>query len=150
MSHADHVQQFSISAVGENDTKTVVSTRDFEFVVDEPPALGGEDAGPNPVEYLLGAWAGCLNVVTHLVAAERDIEIDGVEIDLEGDLDPRKLLEDDDSVRAGYSEIRVTIAIESEADPVTVASLADEIEDRCPVSDNIQHATPATISITSA
>ncbi|WP_240731279.1 MULTISPECIES: OsmC family protein [Exiguobacterium] len=35
--------------------KTTVHVRDLEpFVVDEPERLGGTDAGPNPLEYLLG------------------------------------------------------------------------------------------------
>ena len=67
MTDSSRLHTFSIDATGDSATKTTVSARDFTFVVDEPPALGGDDAGPNPVEYLLGALAGCLNVVGHLV-----------------------------------------------------------------------------------
>lgn len=64
MSKADHLEQFAVLAASESETKIVVEARDFEFVVDEPESLDGSNSGPNPVEYLIGAWAGCLNVVS--------------------------------------------------------------------------------------
>ncbi len=147
MSETDHLKQFSISAESKNETKTHVTARDFEFVVDEPEALGGTNDGPNPVEYLIGAWAGCLNVVTHTVADERDIDIDGVTIDIEGDLDPRKFLGVSDDARAGYQELSVAIRVDSDADQETLDALAAEVEERCPVGDNIENPTPTNVAI---
>lgn len=147
MSETDHLKQFSISAESKNETKTHVTARDFEFFVDEPEALGGTNDGPNPVEYLIGAWAGCLNVVTHTVADERDIDIDGVAIDIEGDLDPRKFLGVSDDARAGYQELSVAIRVDSDADQETLDALAAEVEERCPVGDNIENPTPTNVAI---
>lgn len=147
MSETDPLKQFSISAESENETKTHVTARDFEFVVDEPEALGGTNDGPNPVEYLIGAWAGCLNVVTHTVADERDIDIDGVAIDIEGDLDPRKFLGVSDDARAGYQELSVAIRVDSDADQEALDALAAEVEERCPVGDNIANPTPTNVTV---
>lgn len=147
MSETDHVEQFTVSAQSENATKSTVQARDFEFVVDEPAELDGTDDGPNPVEYLIGALAGCLNVVTHTVAEERGIDIDGLEIDIEGDLDPRKFLGIADDPRPGYQELRVTIDIESDADEETLNALGAEVAERCPVSDNIENPTPTEVDI---
>ena len=147
MSEADHTQRFTVSAASESETKTVVEARDFEFVVDEPAPLGGTNDGPNPVEYLIGAWAGCLNVVVHTVGEERGIDLDGVEIEIEGDLDPRKFLGAADDVRAGYQELDVTIHVESAADEETLAALREEVEERCPVGDNIGNPTPTDVTI---
>ncbi|RQG93341.1 OsmC family protein [Natrarchaeobius chitinivorans] len=149
MSQTDHTERFAVSAESESETKTVVEARDFEYVVDEPPSLGGTDDGPNPVEYLLGGWAGCLNVVVHTVADERGIDIDGVDIDVEGDLDPRKLLQDADGVRAGFQDLRVTIELESNADEDELDALTAAVEERCPVGDNIGNSTPTDVVIES-
>ncbi|WP_435320331.1 OsmC family protein [Haloarchaeobius sp. TZWSO28] len=147
MSEADHIERFAVSAESESETKTVVESREFEFVVDEPSSLGGTNDGPNPVEYLIGAWAGCLNVVVHTVSEERGIDLESVKIEIEGDLDPRKFLGIDEDVRAGYQEISVRIEIDSDADEETLEALGTEVEERCPVGDNIDNPTPTDVAI---
>lgn len=147
MSEADHIERFAVSAESESETKTVVEAREFEFVVDEPPSLGGTNDGPNPVEYLIGAWAGCLNVVVHTVGEERGIDLERVKIAIEGDLDPRKFLGIDEDVRAGYQEINVRIEVESDADEEALEALRAEVEERCPVGDNIDNPTPTDVAI---
>ena len=150
MSEADQIERFAVSAESESETKTVVEARDFEFIVDEPEALGGTNSGPNPVEYLIGAWAGCLTVVVHTVSEERGIDLDSVEIEIQGDLDPRKFLGIVEDVRAGYQELEVNIEVESDADEETLAALGAEVEERCPVGDNIGNPTPTNVTIESA
>ncbi len=147
MSESEQTERFQVSANAESDTKTTVETRGFEFVVDEPAPLGGTDDGPNPVEYLLGAWAGCLNVVAHTVAEEYAFELEDVQVDLEGELNPARFLGLSDDPRAGYQEIEVTISVDTDADEATLEEWAAEVEERCPVGDNVQNATPATVDV---
>jgi len=147
MSETEHIERFAVSAESKSETKTVVEARDFEFVVDEPMSLGGANDGPNPVEYLIGAWAGCLNVVVHTVSEERGITLDSVKIDINGDLDPRKLLGIDDDVRAGYQEINVQIEVESDADEEALEGFGKEVEERCPVGDNISNPTSTNVAL---
>jgi len=147
MSESTNTHQFSITATGDSETKTTVSVRDFEFVVDEPAELGGTNEGPNPVEYLLGAWAGCLNVVAQKVCAEHDVDLAGLDIDVEGDLDPRKFMGMADEPRAGFQEIRVELAVDTDADDETLETIREEVEARCPVGDNIMDPTPADVTI---
>jgi uncharacterized OsmC-like protein len=147
MSEASHTERFAVSAESESATKTVVAARDFEFVVDEPSSLGGTDDGPNPVEYLIGAWAGCLNVVVHTVGEERGIDLENVSIAIEGDLDPRKFLGIDEDPRAGYQEIDVRIEVESDADEAALEALGAAVEERCPVGDNIENPTPTNVAV---
>lgn len=65
MSESEHVQTVDVEANRESPTRTTVETRSFELVVDEPEAQGGTNTGPSPLEYLLAAQAGCLNVTGH-------------------------------------------------------------------------------------
>lgn len=150
MSEADHIERYAVSATSETGTKTSVEARQFEFVVDEPPALGGTNDGPNPVEYLIGSWAGCLNVVVHTVSEERGIDIDGVDIEIGGELDPRKFLGAADDVRAGYQEIHARIDVDSDADQEALDELVAEVEERCPVGDTIGNPTPAAVTVDAA
>ena len=139
--------KFSISAKSENATKTIVAARGFKIIVDEPAELGGTDAGANPVEYVLAALAGCLNVVGHVVAKEMKLELDGIEIDIEGDLNPAKFMGGSAAERAGYKEIRVTIRPKMEVGSAVLEQWLASVKERCPVSDNIANATPVKIII---
>lgn len=137
--------KFRIKAHSENPTKTVVEARNFKIVVDEPKNLGGTDDGPNPVEYVLAAFAGCLNVVGHLVAQEMGFSLKGMEINMEGDLDPAKFMGKETEERAGYKEIRVSLKPDSDADEETLQKWMTSVKARCPVSDNLANATPVKV-----
>ncbi|MGB9957517.1 OsmC family protein [Haloferax prahovense] len=137
---------FAVAAEAASPTETCVSTRGFEFVVDEPESLGGANAGPNPVEYVLGALAGCLNVTAHVVAREMDLDVRDLEISIEGDLNPAKFMGKRDDGRAGYEEIRVVVTADVDADEATIDAWLTAVESRCPVSDNLTNATPLALS----
>ncbi len=49
---------FKVAGRSEAPARIAVQARQFKLVVDEPPALGGEDQGANPVEYILAGFAG--------------------------------------------------------------------------------------------
>lgn len=144
---SDALVTFGVAAEAETATKTRVEARDFEFFVDEPEELGGEDAAPNPVEYLIGAWAGCLNVVAHQVAGEYGIQLDSLRIAIDGDIDPRKFLGQATDPRAGYQHIQVDIQVETGADAALLEEWFAAVEERCPVGDNISNATPVETSL---
>jgi len=137
--------KFSAQAKSENSTKTVVEARGFKIIIDEPENLGGTNAGANPVEYMLAALSGCLNVIGHLAAKEMGFTLRGLEIDLEGDLDPAKFMGQPTQGRAGYTAVRVTIKPDADADRVTLDKWLKTVEGRCPVSDNISNSTPLKI-----
>lgn len=138
---------FSISGKNENPTKFVAKARNFEIVVDEPRNLGGTDQGPNPVEYILAAYAGCLNVMGHIVAKEQGFELNGIEIEVEGDLDPDKLFGKPTEARAGYQEIRLKLKPDTSASKEQLAQWVEEVESRCPVNDNLINATPIKVEV---
>ncbi|NLB20652.1 MAG: OsmC family protein [Clostridium sp.] len=138
--------KFNIKARSENPTKTVVEARNFKIIVDEPKNLGGTDAGPNPVEYVLAALAGCMNVVGHVVAKEMNFELRSLELEIEGDLDPGKFMGTSMKERAGYKEIRVVLTPDADADKEILDKWIEAVEQRCPVSDNIANATPVKVA----
>jgi len=141
------ILKFSVNAKSENPTKTIVEARGFKLIIDEPESLGGTDDGPNPVEYVLAAFAGCLNVVGHVVAKEMGFKLDGIQFELEGDLDPARFLGKSYAERAGYKEIRINIMPNTDVDKETLDKWLTIIKDRCPVSDNISNSTPVKISL---
>lgn len=123
-----------------------VTAGKFVMSVDEPPRLGGTDTGPNPLEYLLAALAGCLNVLGHAVAREMGFTIDSMSVSIEGNLDPVAFTGRKPGVRPGYQEIRVHFNLQTSAAKEILDSWAETIEARCPVSDNLINPTPIKIT----
>jgi uncharacterized OsmC-like protein len=137
--------KFRTKAVSLNPTKTQVKARNFEIIVDEPQDLGGTNEGANPVEYLLASYAGCLNVMGHLVAKELNFDLKGMEIDLAGSLNPARLFGQSNEERAGYKEIQVTLKPQCDADEQTLEKWQAAILDRCPVGDNLKNTTEVVV-----
>ena len=100
---------FSIKGSNETHTKFVAKARHFKFVIDKPEGLGGNDEAANPVEFLLAAYAGCLNVMGHIVAKELGFTLSKLSIDIDGNLNPAKVFGQPTEDRAGYKQIRVNI-----------------------------------------
>ena len=121
------------------------TTRTEPFVLDnaEPPVLLGEDQGPNPVEYVLHALAGCMTTTMVYHAAARGIHIESVESELEGDLDLHGFLRMDDDVRNGFQNIRITFKVKSDATPEALADLAKI----SPVFDIVSNPVPVTVNM---
>lgn len=138
---------FAVQAQGVSHAKTIVKTRNFEFIVDEPEALGGTNEAPNPVEYLLASYAGCLNVVAHIVAKEQKFFPKDLQISIEGNLDPNRLFGKSFQARAGYGNISVNLSTSTKLDEAQCLRWLREIEERCPVNDNLLNKTPIQIKI---
>ena len=134
-----------VTSEAQTDTKLEVEERGHEAVVDEPEKFGGEDEGPNPLEYMFTGLAGCLNVTIHHIANQKEIEVQNLEINVTGDIDLQKFMTGEGG-RAGFQDINVEIEIETDADTETEASLIKEAEERCPVSDNLQQETSITVN----
>ncbi len=139
--------KFKINAESASAAKTIVKARNFEIIVDEPEGLGGTDSAPNPVEYVLAAFAGCLNVMGNLVASEMGFELRNLKIEIEGNLNPAKLFGKSDEERAGYKTIVVKMIPDCDASEETLQKWMHAVENRCPVSDNLQNITPIEIEL---
>lgn len=139
-----------IKTHGDSMARSMTDVRNFKVFADEPPELGGRDGAPSPLEYILVAHGTCLNYMTFFIAKELGIQVNSTEIEVEAALDPAKLAGTDRSVRAGYQTVKVNIKVDADATPDQLARLREEVEARCPVSDNITNATPVSIGLVAA
>ncbi len=116
-----------------------VKIRNFEFVSDEPIELGGTNEGPNPVEYVLGAFAACQEIVVKAYATVLDIDVKAVHVEVDGNLDLHGFLNLSDE-RAGFKSVSYTTTIETnETDTDKLKTLEKLSVDRCPVHDIISN-----------
>jgi uncharacterized OsmC-like protein len=139
---------YRVRGVGEGAVATRISAGAHEFVVDEPAALAGDDVAPSPVEYALGALISCQVVVYRLYADALGIPFDEISITAEGDLDAARLFGKDDTVRAGFSDIRLEVEVTGSSTHERYQELLSIVEQRCPVLDLF--ANPTSVSATLA
>jgi len=113
--------------------RTDVKIRSFDpIVIDEPAVLGGNDAGPNPVEYVLAGLAGCASVMLAVVSQEKGMTYQDAHFDLVGTLDVRGL-EGVEGVCPFFSVVRGTVKVKTAASDELFESVVADIERRCPV-----------------
>lgn len=124
-----------------------VQAGDHAFTIDEPAALGGDDAGANPVEHLLAALGACQVISYQVWAAKLGIAIDDVDVRVTGDLDVRGFFGIDQAVRPGFNDIRVEATISGPEPRERYEELTEAVERYCPVLDVLTAGVPVSSSV---
>ena len=137
---AEFAAQGTLVGLTEVDIKTGAHT----FKVDEPPALGGGDAAANPVQYALASLGSCQAITYRLWATQLGIELDSLSVRVEGDLDLRGFFGVDDSIRPGFTAVRVAVTVTGPESSERYAELAAAVDQHCPVLDLFQNPVPVT------
>ena len=62
-------------------------------------------------------------------------------------MNPARFMGKSDKERAGYQAINVKMKPETDVDEATLKTWIENVENRCPVTDNIVNATPVNITL---
>ncbi|RDB47157.1 OsmC family protein [Tsukamurella tyrosinosolvens] len=138
---------FAATAVPQGTVGSVTTARQHTLVVDEPPTLGGDDTAINPVEAYLGALLSCQVVTYRFYADKLGITIDELKLSAEGDLDVRGFFGLDETVRPGFTAVRVIVDITGPDSAERYRELTDTVDAHCPVLDLTQNPTPVTTTL---
>jgi uncharacterized OsmC-like protein len=129
-----------ITLVGVTEVDVVTGTHSFK--VDEPEVLGGTDLAANPVQLILASLGACQAITYQVWAAKLGIALDGVEARVEGDLDLRGFFGLDDSLRPGFTRIRLFVTLRGPETPERYDELAAAVNAHCPVLDIVANPVP--------
>jgi len=121
--------------------------REHTLFVDQPANAGGENAGPTPLEYLLLAMGSCFATIARIVARQKRIELRGMTVRVEGELDVEVLMGKAADKRAGFSGLKVIATIDADLSREEKEAFLHEVDRRCPVSDNLQQLTPVRFEV---
>jgi uncharacterized OsmC-like protein len=124
-------------------TEVDVITGTHTFKVDEPEVLGGTDVAANPVQLILASLGACQAITYQFWAARLDIALEGIEARVEGDLDLRGFFGLDDTVRPGFTRIRLFVTLRGPEAPERYDELVVAVNQHCPVLDIV--ANPVSI-----
>jgi uncharacterized OsmC-like protein len=133
---------FTTETRWEDGARARTVARSFTIETDEPAPLGGTDAAVDPMELLLAAVGTCLTIGWVTQAAKRGIDFRDLRIDVTGDFDLRGYLALDDEVRPGYTNVRYTVHVDSDATPEQLEEIRLAAERTSPMLDNVKAPTP--------
>lgn len=110
--------------------------RDLDpYIVDEPPALLGDDTAPNPSEASLAALGSCVAVGLHANAVARGIRIQKLELELEGDLNITAVWGTGDTSEkpVGFTDVRIKVDMEADCPRDEIDALIQHVVQWSPV-----------------
>ena len=118
-----------------------------EVFVDQPKAMGGTDTAPTPLDYIFVALGACLVTIAKIVAGQRKIDLRGVEVDVSGDINLEVLRGQNTEDRAGFESMTAIVKIDADLTDEEKKEFLEEVDRRCPVSDNLMKVTPITVKL---
>lgn len=107
------------------------------FVVDQPKAMGGNDEGCNPMELFLASLPACICAIGRIISNQKRLNVRGIDVEIEGDIDKDFLMGKTEEGRAGFTEIRTYVNVDADMSKEDKEAFVHEIEKRCPIADNI-------------
>jgi len=107
----------------------------WRFKADMPEGAGGNSEGPTPGVYGRAALGSCLAIGYMMKAAQADIPIRALEVEVQADYDDGAMFGTRHDVPPGYLEVRYIVTVESDAPEDQVRQMLDEADLHSPYLD---------------
>lgn len=129
-----HIETFKATAEGRGwPTKVSITDTEWTLQMDEPVEDGGSNKGANPMQYFIASIAGCQNEQAQVVAEELSIDVAGIDIQLEIDLDLAGFMGNTEHSDGAYKEIRLQAVVQGSVTEEQIKELGIRVDKRCPI-----------------
>lgn len=108
-----------------------VRVRQFKVLTDEPADFGGDDTGMMPTELFLASLASCFCMALIYAAGKRQIEVEDMEVEVEGEKDTKSFL-----------FTKLVVKVISTVPSRTLERLIDDAKKYCFVSRTVTNPCP--------
>lgn len=119
----------------------VVGPGGYRITSDMPAALGGSASAPSPGWFVRAGLAACTATIIAMRAAEQDITLTELVVDVTSRSDDRGIL-GIDGVDAGPASISVTVRVGGDASERELREIVAWAEAHSPVGDALRRAIP--------
>jgi uncharacterized OsmC-like protein len=141
------IKTVKVTATGPDGWLITTKAGAHTALVDQPEALGGKNEGPSPLDYVFISLASCLITIGKIVASQRKIELRGMEVEVSGDLNLEVLRGQEKNERAGFTSMVASVKIDADMTDEEKKDFLEEVDRRCPISDNLSHTTPIEVNL---
>ena len=138
--------RITLRAKGSEGDEPVSCSVDLGRLVEEAQAhtgVGGPGTGACSGDLLLGALAACAQLTCQMVAANTGVPVNGIEVEVEGDLDLSGTLGVSREAAVGFEAIRLRFNIDApDASDEELAKLHEKAERYCTVLQTLAAPPP--------
>ena len=125
-----------------NNKQFVVKTLNTDLRVSENTKYP-ELEGPNPYEYLLAGFAGCINALGQSVAKEQGIVLRSLQIEITGDL--TALSSEGEEAKPGFRTIEIRLKPAATVSREVLEKWMNEVQLRSPAYNMLVNNTPVSL-----
>jgi len=137
-----HVLKAQVTAEGRSGIRHI-RIREHHVISDSPYDFAGYNLGAGSPELQLGVLGSCLTHIFLIQAADKEVPLDALEVEVTGQFDPRAGTPGNEHIPVYPHNIAYTVHIKSSASPETLADLHQTVERVCPIFNLLLH--PQTI-----
>ena len=141
------IKSVKVTATGPDNWLITTKAGIHTALVDQPEAMGGNNEGPSPLDYVFISLASCLITIGKIVASQRKIELRGMEVEVSGELNLEVLRGQEKNERAGFKNFVASVKVDADMTDEEKKSFLEEVDSRCPISDNLANATPVEVKL---
>ncbi len=117
--------------------------RDHQIISDSPPDFAGYNLGPSSPELQLGVLGTCVTHIFLIQAAERQVPLESLEVEVTGIIDPRGGKPGHEETPIWPHRIGYVVHIDSPASRADIDALFEAVERNCPILNLLRN--PQTI-----
>jgi len=141
--------QAGFAAEGELVGLTEVDVRigDRLVKVDQPETIGGTDLAPNPVQFALASLGACVAHTYRFWSEKLNIPLNGLQVNVQGNLDIRGGLGLEEGVRAGFRDVAVAVRISGPEPAERYEKLRSAVDQHSAVLDIFGNQVPVRMSM---
>jgi len=139
------LKKIEVSASLVDNFKITGQIRNHQVIVDQPPQGGGNDEGPAPLEFMCLSLAACIITVGQIIARQKRIKLHDIQARVEAEIDADIFMGKNQENRAGFFGFKVLTKIDADMSVEEKKAFLEEIDSRCPVSENFQNITPVSL-----
>lgn len=125
-----------------------IRIRDHQILSDSGPELAGYDFGPGSPEIQVGVLGSCLTHIFEIQAAEREIWLDALEVEVRAVQDFRSGQPGFEDVPRWPHQFTYTVTIESDESEDRIRELHQAVEEVCPILNLLVNPQTITGSVT--
>ena len=107
--------------------------REHQVISDSPPDFAGYNLGPSSPELQLGVLGTCVTHIFLIQAAERQVPLESLEVEVTGVIDPRGGKPGHEATPIWPHDIGYTVHIDSPASRAEIDALFEAVERSCPI-----------------